>query len=68
MLIAHTVVGALLFSKTILQGVAIAVMGLVMVILLALFALLVRRREAKPSVSVVPTVVIPIRAGEQSQK
>ncbi len=67
LLIAHTVVGALLFSKTILQAVAIAVVGLVMVILLVLFALLVRRREAKPFVSVVPTVVTPIRPGEQSQ-
>ena len=63
-LIAHIIVGGLLFSKTIVQGVAITVMGLVMVILLVLFALHVRKRETKAVVSLAPTVVAPIKAGE----
>lgn len=43
-LIAHTVVGGLIFSKTMAQGVAIGALGLVMLILLVLFAVWVRRR------------------------
>ena len=64
---AHSVVGGLLFSKSMVQGVAIAVMGLVMVILLVLFVVYVRRREEWRAVSVTSTVVAPIEAGEQSQ-
>jgi hypothetical protein len=43
-LIAHTVVGGLIFSKTMAKGVAIGVTGLVMLILLVLFAFWVRHR------------------------
>ncbi|HET8844192.1 MAG TPA: hypothetical protein VFN35_22185, partial [Ktedonobacteraceae bacterium] len=46
MLIAHTIVGGLLFSKTVVETGALAVMGLVMVALLGGLAVQLRRREA----------------------
>jgi hypothetical protein len=47
MLIAHTVVGGLLFSKTVIEAGALAVMGLVMVALLGGLAVQIHRREAE---------------------
>lgn len=44
MLLAHTIVGGLVFGKTIVQEVAIVVMGLIMMLLLALFAMHIRHR------------------------
>jgi hypothetical protein len=56
-LIAHTVVGGLIFSKTMARGVAIGALGLVMLILLALFALWVHRRADTLAESKAQTVV-----------
>jgi hypothetical protein len=46
MLIAHTIIGGLLFSDTLIEIVAIIVMGLIMVGLLGWLAAQIRHREA----------------------
>ncbi|WP_236601041.1 hypothetical protein [Ktedonobacter sp. SOSP1-85] len=47
-LIAHIVVGGLIFSDTMAEGMAIAALGLVVIILLMLFAIQVRNRVTDP--------------------
>src|SRR5262249_21713602 len=68
-LLAHNVVGGLIFTKTMAEGVAIVVLTLVMIGLLVLFAMRVRRHVASPAASdaeaVVPeTVRTQDRAGD----
>lgn len=58
LLIAHTVVGWLLFSKTVERGISIGVMGLIMVIVLLVLARHVKRRAqaASDTTTVHPTL------------
>ena len=51
MLIAHSVIGGLLLSKTAVEAGALAVMGLLMVVFLGGLSVQIRRREAIPTIS-----------------